>query len=597
MDANGPVFVVRTIVSDIDDFSAVAEQAARLKKYGRVEMTISGLAEKARYEMPEGGNAWHEYASHNPALHKFFPHPEIAPFIPAEYVEKNRRALDARLKILRDLDMGACFWAGEPAFLPEEFFRANPHLRGPRVDHPRRSRHEVFAPCIDHPDNLEMWSWMMAELVKHVPQLGTFSFKTNDAGSGICWADWLYSGPNGPAACRNRSTGERVAGFMQALRDGANRAGGEVQIFMTPQFRPGEIKEIMLLLPEGCHLEGRRRTDDSIASVGCSMLNACYPVKGILDPLPVIRSASKIDLKTNKTVFLNARVFYNRDVELIEVWKHVLDIIEKCIDKPVSGLMNTIERLQALCTEWANADSAEELMETLVELAEALRFQFAAMRPLSTIYLGVSLRHVTRPLVPVPSRLSAKEEEHWLKHVFNIWPDQAREDYLDLHGGRWEPVPIVALGPYLRQLERIAETIERISKDSDDKLLRSMPTSLRLHAAILRSCGNFYQMQLIRDRNGDKLSQITRPSKEGNWTGDNDLQSMNALMRDELDNTQQLIDLVSNGGLELLAHATKSEDEDTFLFGPNLVEQLQAKYAIMRDHWIDIEDYMASPAK
>ena len=70
----------------------------------------------------------------------------------------------------------------------------------------------------------------------------------------------------------------------------------------------------------------------------------------------------------------------------------------------------------------------------------------------------------------------------------DIWIDQAREDYLDLHGGRWAPVPIGALGAYLRRLGNIADTIERIGNQADDAMLRTIPVSLRLHAGILRSC-------------------------------------------------------------------------------------------------------------
>jgi hypothetical protein len=36
---------------------------------------------------------------------------------------------------------------------------------------------------------------------------------------------------------------------------------------------------------------------------------------------------------------------------------------------------------------------------------------------------------------------------------------------------------------------------------------------------------------------------------------------------------------------------------DTFAFGPDVVEQLKTKVSIMRDHWLDVEHYLAPPLK
>jgi hypothetical protein len=68
-------------------------------------------------------------------------------------------------------------------------------------------------------------------------------------------------------------------------------------------------------------------------------------------------------------------------------------------------------------------------------------------------------------------------------------------------------------------------------------------------------------------------------------------------MRDELDNAQEPIDLLVDGGMEFICHANDPKYEDTFLLGPDLVEQLKRKMKIMLDHWTDIEGYMATPFK
>ncbi|MGV8094575.1 MAG: hypothetical protein AB2L24_22200 [Mangrovibacterium sp.] len=71
----------------------------------------------------------------------------------------------------------------------------------------------------------EMYTGMVAELLKNVPEINTIFFKTNDAGSGICWSDWQYAGPNGPTHCKDLSMGERVETLMNTFKKGAEKQG------------------------------------------------------------------------------------------------------------------------------------------------------------------------------------------------------------------------------------------------------------------------------------------------------------------------------------------------------------------------------------
>ena len=114
----------------------------------------------------------------------------------------------------------------------------------------------------------------------------------------------------------------------------------------------------------------------------------------------------------------------------------------------------------------------------------------------------------------------------------------------------------------------------------------------------MRSCGNFAEAQTIRDRNVVKLNgPIHRPEKEGTWSGDPDFIRFNEIMRDELDNAWELIILLEKGGMGLICHANDSIHEDTFLPGPDLINQVKKKRKIMLDHWRDLEGYLTSPLK
>src|SRR4051812_34071675 len=109
-------------VRDAGEFEKVALRALPLKKHGRVEIMVASVAEGTRADMPEGGSAWHEYASHLPTWQKFFPHEKMVPFLDMKHVEKNRALLRACLPVVRKHGFTPAFVHQTPYFLPEGFF-------------------------------------------------------------------------------------------------------------------------------------------------------------------------------------------------------------------------------------------------------------------------------------------------------------------------------------------------------------------------------------------------------------------------------------------------------------------------------------------
>jgi len=200
--------------------------------------------------------------------------------------------------------------------------------------------------------------------------------------------------------------------------------------------------------------------------------------------------------------------------------------------------------------------------------------------------------------VPVPHLLSKEEESYFLKHVFNPSEEEARMDYTDIHGAH-RTLPSGAAKTYTERVNRAITLFERVNKNApENAFIQNMVKALKIHNSIFRSIGNFSEAQLIRDRNAKKLAREPhRPDKTPTWEGDPELQLFMAVMRDELDNTQELINMLADGGMEFISHAQDSAYEDTFLLGPDLIEQLKIKRKIMLKHWTDIEWYMATPFK
>jgi hypothetical protein len=241
---------------------------------------------------------WHDYGAYMATMWAFYPHPKLAPHLPAEWVARNRELLLAKVAVLKELGLDAVFSGNKTQFLPESFFREYPHLRGPRVDHPMRSGREEFAWCVDAPETLEMIEWMTAELKRHAPRIRAMHSWNNDSGSGLCWSKGLYPGPNGPASCRSRDPGARVRGLIEAVDRGARKGGGPVHIRLAGNFANEDRERIEPLLPP---CAGFRAGDNSIIQVKTRVPEA-YPVLGLIDLWEVLETTGKLDNSEVRTI-------------------------------------------------------------------------------------------------------------------------------------------------------------------------------------------------------------------------------------------------------------------------------------------------------
>ena len=582
---------------DVESFRVFCKQLDRFKNYGRVCVEISGVSGPARFEMPPGGSGWHEYASYNSSFCKYFPHPKIAKHLPADWVKKNRDLLLAKAKIVRDAGFTASFSGHEPCFLPESFFKEFPHLRGPRIDHPRRGRHEEFAPCVDLDETLAMYEWMACEFKRNVPELEHLSFTANDAGSGLCWAANQYPGPNGPRHCQRKSVGPRVSGFLEAIARGAEKGGGAVEVCIGNFGLPP--KENELIAP--FLAKGWRKGVPPGKGIGVpTLFGNNYPVLGLIDPVAILEAMEPYSQPDLTTVSCSFGTMYRRTIaDRLDACYKVMEIVEDVIREPVSGYFSRLERLRRLAREWAGEAKADAVAEAFLAIHDAFCLRQAVAPEYSVYYNGLSMRYLTRPLVIKPDLLTPEEEAYFLPYVFNIHLNEARMDYIDLHGGRIDRVEIV--DPFRAMLAKIrdaAKVLEEAADTPEREWLKRLAVSWRLWTSIMRSCHNFFFGQQIRDRNKDVLAGEPRiPSKVGTSTGHPDILPWNELMRDEFDNTQETLALLEGGGQDLVFRAASAEEEDTFLLGPDLTGALKKKCEIMRAHWLDVEKYLATPYK
>ena len=584
------LFKVSVSSQNMDKFQRCAELASRLKEYGRVAVKVDCLAEPTPHKLPPGGSSWHEYLCWLPALPRVFPHPSLEPFLPMKHIEKNRKLLLAKAGVLEKLGLEASCRTIEPGFWPEEFFQKHPHFRGPRVDHPRRSNKAEFAPCVDLPEVLGMYEWMMRELKRHVPMLSALEITSNDVGSGLCWCAALYSGKQGPAHCEHIDPGVRVQKFLEALQRGAEAAGERIRMTIRGNFWENEDYAILPKLPPDTHLQ-RRDTGAHTAYI-----IEHDPVRGIIKPLRVIAAMENFHDESTQMINLCFSAIYNRDGDNEETMERVIRLVEGCIQRPTHGLRSRFDRLYEFCREWGGDKHAEKLFEAFVALDQASSIKEVAHPRAVTHGCGVTIRHITRPLVIKPDLLSPDEEAYFLPYIFNIRENEARMDYADMHGGRGTINPV--LQTVRDRLNRVADQLQTITDAPESSWLGRLAISIKLWASILRSALNFSEAQRIRDRNSEILNGEERiPEKVSCYFGEQDYLAWCKVMRDELDNAGEFLALLEAGGEELMIRAEKQEYEDAFYLGPELKESIKKKMRIMREHWRDIGKYIASPHK
>ncbi len=588
------IFVVFNTGEEMQYFKPFAQQMARLKPFGRVDVTINSPALKGDFECPEGSCDWHEYAAYNRSVEAFFPDKILLPFIPEDYISKNRQLLLSKVSVLKELGLSAAFSSNEPRYLPEKFFEKYPHLRGPRVDHPRRSVQKEFAPCFHQSETVEMYRNMVGQLYKNAPEIRTLYFSMNDAGSGTCWEDWLYSGPNGPSVCKNVNKSEAIVTMLNVYKQEAIKAGHDVDIYFKGMFTDEEMDDLVRKLPDNCYLAGRNYP--TVKNIS-GMMGETYPVRGIINPLEIIRTLSRKVDGQGRYVF-DFWSSYSRAQDRLETITKIVDIVEENLKNPYGeGDINVLNALKRLCDKWAGQEYSDQLFKAFTEMDRSLNANRTALRGLSTLYWGVSTRQITRPLVIVPKLLTSAEEKYFLPYVFNVSIDEARNDYMDIHGGNRE-LPVNATENLVNGLYRVSASIEKIKNAPEQKFLDDMAKALRLFAGVVRSCGNFNDAQIIRNRNKELLEgPVHRPSKIPTWNGDQDLLDFNSIMRDELDNVQTMINILESGGMELISTSKQPFPEDTFILGPDLIDQLKMKRKIMLAHWTDIEGYLSTPFK
>jgi hypothetical protein len=582
---------------DAADLAEFTRKARMSRELGATQMSVTEGLPIATWEI-DPDDPYPAWFMHHATLFKIFPPGPVQPFVDMNYARRVQRIVADRCRVLAQQGLKGVWNANEPAVLPETFFAAYPEYRGPRIDHPLRSKKEHYAPNVDNADVLAMYRESVTNLLADCPAIDTFVWVTTDAGSGFDWTAALYPGANGNSNYRDRPISDRVVGFMTNIQQAAAAAGHQVRIninqieprqWMIPTFGPDLLENIVRKLPRGLAVNGKEGPDGRAFENGGGRGGGgpFYPVVGLVvpsfAPVPAAGERVSVNLGDAQTVDFNYR------------------LLKATRDMP---MQNSLQRLAAL-RSFAVSEVGDQNADKLIEAWQALN---DVNRYLDVLNFGGMLRFghvlnrwVTRPMVPVPMELTPAEKADYRPYLFQARGEEQASNLADIQAMRmyegWGARLLFQRDIELAvpRAERAKMLVEQIAPSSRDPRYWDL-TAKRIQAMIylLQSADNMVKYQAQLDRVtalGAKPEANPVLGVQSDWARTD----MMDTARSEMDIALNLDRLLASTSEPILDLAPTPGEETIMRLGPNVREALRHKVRTMQAHWRDYDRLFTIP--
>ena len=567
----------------LEEFEREAERAAKL---GARYVYIGEIPKDHQDWDEHPGDPYPNWGMLLTSLFKIVVPDRLKNVLNTERAKKNFELLRQRADILKKYHLRAALTLSEPFYLPERVYREHPAWRGPRCDHPRRSKEMYFSPCIDEPEVLALYAEAMDRLCREI-DIGYLQLITNDSGAGVCWSSGLYNGPNGPQACRHIPLEKRLLTFMRVFQEAARKNGREMITDITShiigfktadlamdgvwkQLEPGQIVN-----RRDCHGEV------PIEHVSFGLYEHFRPLRRIpvpLDFLNLLDSAMRAPC-------------YAVDIQIRECEFDEYDrVIAAYAERQPKNSAEKMMLLLKVAGEIAGEKHAEQLLEAWVEIGRALQelreiwLDNFVMMPL------VSQRLINRPFVPKPERLTEEEMAYYRPFIFQATNEKQAQDLMNIQGMDFirgfsgTRMAVLSMREAEKHLKNALTYIDSMDDIKFDELARRVKVMLCLVETMIHACR--YQEILDRTREDEQPAYQTRWPVEG----DERMIQLGEIARAEIDNCYRLYDLISGYEQELFALTDDPKNEDIFMMTTYLPKQLLRKAEIMINHMRDADD-------
>lgn len=582
-----PKRIFKCATSNPADFEQLAKIAAGL---GGTHVFVSDLPKSVWQWRRDMSDPYPNWGMIHAAIFKVVCPPQLAPFIPVDYDRGNLQIVTERCRILKQLDLKAAFAGCEPAWLPEAVYEAHPDWRGPRCDHTRRSRHAYYAPNIDNPEVLSLYRESVAELCRQAP-IEYFQFLTNDSGGGICWSRGLYPGPNGPEASRDRTFAQRTVGFLDTIQQGAADAGSNAEVSIGGHIPDDEADSAVPLLKPGQSVSGRttggRVPASKVGFYDDFYDSNVYPVPGIPQPFTYARQLEAADPR-------GTIIYSMQSVDSPELPA----LIKKSRTGMWKGLAGRVAALRELAADEAGEAAADKLLEAWDSIDRAVGELSHMDEGGPILLLGcVDQRWLVRPLVPFPLELKPEEKDYYRPFLFQAKSEQEAADLMNLQDNwlvKGFSGTYLAGAMFTRAIQRVESARKEVAgvaaaapSPGARKAMQLLEARLAMLGCVIRNAWNTCRYQEILDR----TDFSKKPDETPVWHVPEDPRGfeIRAVMRSEIDNSEEMIRLLESAPGPLLRTAPAAGDEDIFLLNPDVAGQLRTKIKTMLAHERDYD--------
>jgi len=494
-------------------------------------------------------------------------------------------------------------YCAEPRFVPERFFLKRPDLRGPRVDNPKVGMTPYYALCTDKKEVREHYQEMIAIIMERIPQITMLGIFTTDSGSGFCYDEGLYAGPNGPGHCRGISHVDRIVTFCTDILETARSFNSEFEVHLLSSISPRVRAEIAARKVDGIRLpvyglhswtggledqwsyhqygakikevgyekarkereaDIRERVnavsvneDDPWALCDLPTLQYFAPIRYVPQPFEILRILRTYKDMGVKNLSLRGILSNEKQIKY-DINAEVFAAFRQAPEKDDTAILTTV------LEKWDASEIQEPLTQAWAYADEAVR-----QRPLWNLSFGQQEHLVVGPLVPDINRLSSDELAYYDNICFDeaiqvggktyFLPDLGDTEEYAFAIGKYETHTL----PLLKRACILLEEALRSARSEQEHILKEQLLHLQLHHSHITSQYHWVQMaSLMHGFNLDETAQ--------------------EIVENEIGNTEYFIALLDNQPARYLHMAALKGC--MYLLDPDVIDQLKARIRVMQNH-------------
>ena len=584
---------------DPDVFRQFVELAV---EYGATHIDVGTLPYRYTWFLPDNHDPYAAWCNDRPGVLRVFPPEELHEWVPLEAAQELQEAIAEKLEIMRPYGLKGVAGGVEPLWLPEGVYRAHPRWRGAQCELGRIARRPYFAPSIDEPEVLDLYRRSLRLWAERFPEIDQYTFMSNDSGGGIAWAPNVYPGMNGPVRYRQRDPGQRIAGWLEAMQEGAAEAGCSIRVNLhSSGLPPGLVASTRAKLGSGLFINWGNEHGESWrgagASLGSGIWGAAHPAEGMANPMAF---AGGLQAAYHNPDGDDNRVSISIDQPNLDLARTLL---ASFFEDPGKGRLNRLQTLLRAAEQvCGQADLAEGLLGVWETVQQAMQVVAQVRQPgfgLVLPFCCTSMRWLTRPLVPEPEDLTPEETAYYRDFVFTTGTDEQNQNLCYVlgkpvfrgHSAMW--MARWCLNDAIGRLRGARGSLEGLAERANDT---AAAAGLRLEAARIGAFGclaanakNTIMYQHALDIRQQPQFGPNPMDYDDNIVYDQRALQLRKIAREELDNITELVELIESQTEAVIAIAPTAEEENVFLFGPNLLTALKHKMTVMLDHWQDYE--------